>query len=111
MGLHHFYEEMRIKYGWNDGEFAPIGVDEARDELVKLINSKLPEDCPVEAYGYDRPGTHNCHLLLYKLRGAKPTDTDGYCGEEEEPEEIGDILWDAEENDELYIVLSCEVES
>ncbi len=101
--LSKIYEECRSKYGWEDGEMQPLGIYEARDAIVKLINKHLPADCPLEAYGYDRPGVHNGALIFYRERGTTE------IVELQEPDEVGDILFDAENSGELRILLKCEV--
>ncbi len=108
MQLDKFYEQCRDKYGWDDGDNEPAGVYQARDALVRLINKHLPPECMVEAYGYDRPGTHNGSLILYRTKGST-----GQFGPEvqdlPQPEEVDQILCDAEESEELIITLECLV--
>jgi len=54
MNLIYVHEQMRSKWGWEDGDQEPVNSYKVRDEIVKLINSRLPKECPVEAYGYNR---------------------------------------------------------
>lgn len=101
--LTQIYEEMRSKWGFSEGEMIPNGAENVQKAIVELINKNLPENCPVEAYAYERPGLHNWCLILYRLKG-----TTDIC-EEKEPEEIHDIIYKAEENDDLPIYLNIEV--
>ena len=98
------YQNMTSKYGWNDGNEEPVGSYDLRDAIVRLINDNLPEDCPVEAYGYDRSGMHNGALILYRIKGSKE-DT-----EEDAPPEIHKILAAADELDffTVYVEISCQ---
>lgn len=104
------YREMRSKYGFNDGQSEPVNIEEARSALIDLINNNLPEECEVEAYAFDRPGVHNHYLLLYRKKGMKEINTfSHYCGEEKEPKEIHDILYNAEADGELRFCSQIEI--
>lgn len=102
------YEEMRSKYGFDDGELVPPGADVYREVLIEAINAALGPERKVEAYAYDRPGCHNWCLILYRKVGAIPGE-DGYCGEEPEPEEIPDILNSIDEVGLLESVVSSRI--
>lgn len=74
-----YYDEMRTKYGFQDGEMVPPDAWAARRVLVEAINAYLGPDSPVEAYEYDRPGVHNWCLILYrdKRTGKDVSEPDG----------------------------------
>lgn len=97
------YEEMRTKWGFQDGNVIPEGAEESRDLLVEAINAFLPENCPTEAYAYDRPGMHNCYLILYRNKEDHSKD------EEPAPKEVDSILSDLDEANYLYQVMSFEI--
>jgi hypothetical protein len=110
VNLNEIYGEMRSKYGWNDGDLEPRGSYEARNVIVKYINKHLPPDCPVEAFGYDRPGMHNGALISYRKKGL--TDEQALAEEEApEPEEIWDILRQAEENCDIEMYLQIVIDT
>jgi len=106
MDLSYVYKQMRIKYGWSDGDQELRNSYKVRDEIVKLINSRLSIDCPVEAYGYDRPGMHNSALILYRKKGSRKIEN------QPEPDNVYDILDNAEDNDEfrVWAELHCNTE-
>jgi len=85
------YEEMRSRYGFNDGDSIPFYAGEYREILVKLINSALPEDCPYEAYAFDSPWLHNSCLILWRPKGSVP-DQRGNYPSGYEPAYVYDIL-------------------
>lgn len=104
MNLDAIYDNMRTKYGWNDGDEEPVGSYEARDAIVKVINANLPPNCPVEAYGFNRPGMHNGALILYRAKGSTLEE------ELPEPEGVYDILYLAQEQEILIVHLELRVE-
>lgn len=101
--VRNVYEEMRDKYGWNDGSLEPANACEVRDMLVKYINDHLPPDSSVEAYGFDRPGYHNGAMIRYRRKDDPGTNAD-------EPEEVDEILSRAEEDGVLIIYPQLIVE-
>lgn len=103
MDLITIYENMRSKYGWDDGDSEPIGSYEARDAIVELINVNLPSDCCVEAYGYDRAGVHNGALILYRKKDS-PQEID-----EDEPDCIYSILYSAMDQEILNMDLTLNI--
>lgn len=66
MDIVEVYNNCRDKHGWGDGDNAPDGVSEVRDEIVSIINKLLPIDCGYSAVPFDRPGLHNSALIVYK---------------------------------------------
>jgi len=65
-----YYEDMRTKWGFNDGVATPWGVELYRQVYIEAINRVSKElGSKVEAFPYDRPGMHNFCLLLYRKIG------------------------------------------
>lgn len=102
MNIIDAYQEMRTKWGWSDGDREPAGSYDVRDEIVKIINSNLPDDCPIEAYGYDRPGLHNGALILYREKGSENEQ------EAKEPDEVWKILEAACEDWDVYTTIEID---
>jgi hypothetical protein len=96
-------EELRTKWGFEDGNMVPAGAEEARSLLVHAFNRLLSDDCPVEAYAYDRDGVHNPYLLLFRRK-----DGTGSM-EESQPDELSDIISILDENNYLYETMSVEI--
>ena len=62
-----YWEEMRSKYGFNDGGSEPIGVEEHRRVYVDAMNALLEKHkSAVRVMAYDRPGLHN-HVLIVNV--------------------------------------------
>jgi hypothetical protein len=64
--LSEIYEEMRSKYGFNEGATVPEGVEAVRKKIIGLINKGLPKNSLIEACPYDRMGIHNWCLIEYR---------------------------------------------
>jgi len=61
-----YWDEMRTKYGFNDGGVVPDGVEVYRAVYIRAVN-KLAEQLGsrVRATAYDRAGVHNWCLILF----------------------------------------------
>jgi hypothetical protein len=61
-----YWDEMRTKYGFNDGGAVPDGAEVYRAVYIRAVN-KLAEqlDSRVRAAAYDRTGVHNWCLILF----------------------------------------------
>lgn len=68
--LFEIYEEMRNKYGFNEGASVPEGIEQVRKKIVDLINKGL-DDSLIEAYPVDRAGLHNWCLIGFRNRQTK----------------------------------------
>jgi hypothetical protein len=83
-----YWDEMRTKYGFNDGGAVPDGVEVYRAIYIRAVN-KLAEQLGsrVRATAYDRTGVHNwCLILFYDVNDlagripdelAEPLDVSG----------------------------------
>lgn len=66
-----YWDDMRTKYGFNDGGAVPDGAEVYRAVYIRAVN-KLAEqlNSGVRAAAYDRAGVHNwCLILLYDVKG------------------------------------------
>lgn len=74
-----YWDEMRTKYGFDDGGAVPDGAEVYRAVYIRAVN-KLAEQLGsgVRATAYDRAGVHNwCLILFYKvddLTGSSPDE-------------------------------------
>lgn len=74
-----YWDDMRTKYGFNDGGAVPDGAEVYRTVYIRAVN-KLAEqlNSSVRATAYDRAGVHNwCLILFYNvkdLQGHTPDD-------------------------------------
>lgn len=61
-----YWDDMRDKFGFNDGEAIPAGAELYRDVYLRAVNLLLEQEkSQVRAVRYDRPGVHNgCMILL-----------------------------------------------
>jgi hypothetical protein len=61
-----YWDEMRTKYGFDDGGAVPDGVEVYRTVYIQAVN-KLAEqlNSSVRAIAYDRAGVHNWCLILF----------------------------------------------
>ena len=60
-----YYDEMLSKYGFNDGNSTPTGIEKYRQVYITVVNrlcQKLGSNVRVVAY--DRPGVHNGCMIL-----------------------------------------------
>lgn len=101
-GCYELYEECRTKYGFSNGEMIPPGVEECRDLLVEAINALAPADAGVEAYAWNRPGSHNVYLIAWRVKGS---DEDLVP----EPEWATDVIAILDSNDYLYRVVETKI--
>ncbi len=65
-----YWDEMRTKYGFNDGGAVPDGAEVYRAVYIRAVN-KLAEQLGsrVRAAAYDRAGVHNwCLILFYDVK-------------------------------------------
>jgi hypothetical protein len=68
--LFKIYEEMRDKYGFNEGATVPEGIEKVRKKIIDLINKELNGSL-IKAYPYDRMGIHNWCLIEFRNRRTK----------------------------------------
>jgi hypothetical protein len=83
-----YWDEMRTKYGFNDGGAVPDGVEVYRAVYIRAVNQLAEQlgSC-VRAAAYDRAGVHNwCLILFYDVNDlagrtpdelAEPLDVSG----------------------------------
>ena len=65
-----YWDDMRTKYGFNDGGAVPDGAEVYRAVYIRAVN-KLAEqlNSSVRAVAYDRAGVHNwCLILFYDVK-------------------------------------------
>ncbi len=65
-----YWDDMRTKYGFNDGGAVPDGAEVYRTVYIRAVN-KLAEqlNSSVRASAYDRAGVHNwCLILFYNVK-------------------------------------------
>lgn len=74
-----YWEDMRSKYGFNDGGAVPDGAETYRAVYIRAINTLAAQlNSRVRAAAYDRSGAHNwCLILFYDLK-----DVQEYAPEE-----------------------------
>ncbi len=61
-----YYEEMRNKYGFDDGGAQPAGVELYREAYILAINAIAEGmNSKVRAMAYDRPGMHNSCMIYF----------------------------------------------
>jgi hypothetical protein len=74
-----YWEEMRDKYGFNDGGSIPRDAEATRDVYVRVLNVMAEAyRSKFRAEKFDRPGVHNYCLILVKELGQEhePTKRD-----------------------------------
>lgn len=77
-----YWDDMRTKYGFNDGGAVPDGAEVYRAVYIRAVN-KLAEqlNSSVRAAAYDRAGVHNwCLILFYNVKdlaGRTPDELTG----------------------------------
>jgi hypothetical protein len=73
----HYWEEMRSKWGFGDGDAVPRGADLYREVYVNVINALAERDgAQYRAYPFDRAGLHNWCLIAIAPKDAE-VDADG----------------------------------
>lgn len=80
-----WYDNMRSKYGFSDGDAVPLGAEVYRQALIAVFNAALAE-YGVEAYPYDRPGFHNWCLICFRRTDSDEPDFSF------EPDEVYEVL-------------------
>lgn len=94
-----YWDEMRTKYGFNDGGAVPDGAEVYRAVYIRAVNQLAEQlGSGVRATAYDRAGVHNwCLILFYAvndLSGRTPDELaeplDLSSGEVLEPDEAMD---------------------
>lgn len=70
MDLISLYEEMRTKWGFDDGEAVPGGIEQVRNQIINIIEEGLPENTLYAPMAYDRPGVHNWCFIVYTRKGS-----------------------------------------
>lgn len=103
-----YWEEMQSKWGFNDGEAIPEGVEYYRTVYIRAIN-RLAEQLgsQVRAVAFNRSGVHNfCLVLFHKLTDLKDVSLEQYThhvdiqAEVVEPDEaMREAIWQAELRD------------
>lgn len=90
----NYWDEMRTKWGFNDGSSYPPDVEQAREVYIKAVNffaEKLGSG--LRAYAYDRAGVHNYCLIMFAPKDFDMSDEKGL---RELPEmEPDDAMYDA----------------
>jgi hypothetical protein len=95
MDWNYFLEQCTDKYGFSDGDQIPVGAYKVRDWLASYLNQHLPDDCPVKAIAFDRPGMHNSCMILFVKKDATVDENGVPCpGADWEriPEEAWDLI-------------------
>ena len=60
-----YYDEMLSKYGFNDGDSMPTGIEFYREVYMKVVNRLCEKlESNVRVVAYDRPGLHNGCIIL-----------------------------------------------
>ena len=60
-----YWEEFASKWGFGDGESVPPDAQACREVYVREINKlAAAKGSAVRLLAYDRPGVHNCYLIL-----------------------------------------------
>ena len=72
MTISDLYDEMKDKYGFDDGNNIPLGIESARRKLIQYINKRLPKDSQ-KLVAYDRAGAHNWCMVVWE-NGDEPTE-------------------------------------
>lgn len=64
-----YWEDMRSKYGFNDGGAVPDGAEVYRAVYIRALNTLAEQlNSRIRAVAYDRSGAHNwCLILFYDL--------------------------------------------
>ena len=63
-----FWDDMRSKWGFNDGEAIPEGVEHYRSVYIRAVNRLAEQlDSQVRAVAFDSVGVHNFCLILFHL--------------------------------------------
>lgn len=95
-----YWNEMRTKYGFEDGEAIPPDAEETRSVYIRVINALARKNhSQYEVYAYDRAGFHNSCLILIRERQY----LNGQRGMDFEIEQVDDALRDAiDEAMDLY---------
>ena len=63
-----YWSEMRTKYGFNDGDSIPDGIEEYRTVYIEVLNALAEESgSDYRVVPFDRSGMHNfCLILIVK---------------------------------------------
>jgi electron transfer flavoprotein alpha/beta subunit len=73
----HYWEEMRSKWGFGDGDAVPQGADLYREVYINAINALAERDgAQHRAYPFDRAGLHNWCLIAIAPKDVE-VDADG----------------------------------
>lgn len=65
-----YWQEMRSKGGFSDGEAVPDGAEVYREVYLRAVNLLAKQlGSRVRAVAYDRPGVHNWCLVLFRDAG------------------------------------------
>lgn len=92
------WDEMRTKFGFDEGNTLPVEAWEVRTVLINLVNSMKTGDWVAEPFD----GHHNpCMILIAKAHGDYSID---------DPEELTDILDAIESSDIIYDMVKIKVE-
>lgn len=115
-----FWEDMRSKWGFNDGGAIPAGIEDYRTVYIQAVNCLAEQlDSQVRAVAYNRPGLHNyCLILFYRVEDLKDVPVERYIDHVDIPAEVvgpedamQEAVWQAQEHrlDE-WVLVSVEVD-
>lgn len=101
-----FWEDMQSKWGFNDGNAIPEGVEDYRTVYICAVNRLAEQlNSKVRAVAYNRPGLHNyCLIIFYKVTDLQHISVEQYNkhvaiqAEVTEPDEaMREAIWQAYE--------------
>ena len=100
-----YWEEMQSKWGFNDGEAIPEGVEHYRTVYIRAVNRLAEQlNSQVRAVAYNRCGLHNfCLVLFHNLTDLVDVPVEQYTEHMDipaavvEPDEaMREAIWQAE---------------
>lgn len=101
-----FWEDMQSKWGFNDGNAIPEGVEDYRTVYIRAVNRLAEQlNSQVRAVAYNRPGLHNyCLVIFYKVTDLQDISVEQYAKHVDihapvvEPDEaMREAIWQAYE--------------
>ncbi len=94
-----YFDEMQTKYGFNDGDSMPQGIDAYRSVYLQAMNHLLEQyGSSVRLEAYDRPGLHNSCLIV-RIPATPPKNPDARDPEPPCDDAYYDALQDAHDMD------------
>jgi hypothetical protein len=100
-----FWDDMQSKWGFNDGEAIPEGVEAYRTVYIRAVNRFAEQlDSQVRAVAYNRFGVHNfCLVIFHNLTDLQEVLVEQYTehvdirAEVVEPDEaMREAIWQAQ---------------